>query len=130
VRGTGFRGRTDSRVLDLTDPIRELILEKNRHPSPQTARKRGMSSARSAIDRVRGWVGQIQQTLNRRSVREPCPALNATLSLVEFEPPPLIDPSRKAGERRPYNMCAMIANVRRAWRDAVDRERIELDPMW
>jgi type IV pilus assembly protein PilB len=54
--GTGFRGRTAiHELLDLTDPIRELILEKK--PTSEIrklARKEGMSFLReSAIDRVR-----------------------------------------------------------------------------
>ena len=54
--GTGFRGRTAiHELLDLTDPIRELILEKK--PTSEVrklARKEGMSFLReSAIDRVR-----------------------------------------------------------------------------
>jgi type IV pilus assembly protein PilB len=54
--GTGFRGRTAiHELLDLTDPIRELILEKK--PTSEVrkqAQKEGMSFLReSAIDRVR-----------------------------------------------------------------------------
>jgi type II secretory ATPase GspE/PulE/Tfp pilus assembly ATPase PilB-like protein len=54
--GTGFRGRTAiHELLDLTDPIRELILEKK--PTSEVrklARKEGMSFLReSAVDRVR-----------------------------------------------------------------------------
>jgi type II secretory ATPase GspE/PulE/Tfp pilus assembly ATPase PilB-like protein len=54
--GTGFRGRTAiHELLDLTDPIRELILEKK--PTSEVrklARQEGMSFLReSAIDRVK-----------------------------------------------------------------------------
>jgi type IV pilus assembly protein PilB len=54
--GTGYRGRTAiHELLDLTDPIRELILEKK--PTSEIrklAQKEGMSFLReSAIDRVR-----------------------------------------------------------------------------
>ena len=54
--GTGFRGRTAiHELLDLTDPIRELILEKK--PTSEVrklARQEGMSFLReSALDRVR-----------------------------------------------------------------------------
>ena len=54
--GTGFRGRTAiHELLDLTDPIRELILEKK--PTSEIrklARQEGMSFLReSAIDRVK-----------------------------------------------------------------------------
>jgi type IV pilus assembly protein PilB len=54
--GTGFRGRTAiHELLDLTDPIRELILEKR--PTSEVRRqaeKEGMSFLReSALDRVR-----------------------------------------------------------------------------
>jgi type IV pilus assembly protein PilB len=54
--GTGYRGRTAiHELLDLTDPIRELILEKK--PSSEVrklAQKEGMSFLReSALDRVR-----------------------------------------------------------------------------
>jgi type IV pilus assembly protein PilB len=54
--GTGYRGRTAiHELLDLTDPIRELILEKK--PTSEVrkqAQKEGMSFLReSAIDRVR-----------------------------------------------------------------------------
>jgi len=54
--GTGFRGRTAiHELLDLTDPIREVILEKR--PTSEVrklAQKEGMTFLReSAIDRVR-----------------------------------------------------------------------------
>ncbi len=54
--GTGYRGRTAiHELLDLTDPIRELILEKK--PTSEVrkqAHKEGMSFLReSALDRVR-----------------------------------------------------------------------------
>jgi type II secretory ATPase GspE/PulE/Tfp pilus assembly ATPase PilB-like protein len=54
--GTGYRGRTAiHELLDLTDPIRELILDKR--PTSEVrklAQKEGMSFLReSALDRVR-----------------------------------------------------------------------------
>ena len=54
--GTGYRGRTAiHELLDLTDPIREMILEKK--PSSEVrklAAKEGMQFLReSALDRVR-----------------------------------------------------------------------------
>jgi type IV pilus assembly protein PilB len=54
--GTGYRGRTAiHELLDLTDPIREIILEKK--PTSEIrklARAEGMSFLReSALDRVR-----------------------------------------------------------------------------
>jgi type II secretory ATPase GspE/PulE/Tfp pilus assembly ATPase PilB-like protein len=58
--GTGYRGRTAiHELLDLTDPIREIILEKK--PASEVrklAQQEGMQFLReSAIDRVRrGWT--------------------------------------------------------------------------
>jgi len=58
--GTGYRGRTAiHELLDLTDPIREIILEKK--PASEVrklAQAEGMQFLReSAIDRVkRGWT--------------------------------------------------------------------------
>src|SRR6201994_4928664 len=62
--GTGFRGRTAiHELLDLTDPIRELILEKR--PTSEVrklAQKEGMSFLReSAIDRVRRGLTTLQE---------------------------------------------------------------------
>jgi type II secretory ATPase GspE/PulE/Tfp pilus assembly ATPase PilB-like protein len=62
--GTGFRGRTAiHELLDLTDPIRELILEKK--PTSEVrklARKEGMSFLReSALDRVRRGLTTLKE---------------------------------------------------------------------
>jgi type IV pilus assembly protein PilB len=62
--GTGYRGRTAiHELLDLTDPIRELILEKK--PSSEVrklAQKEGMSFLReSAIDRVRRGLTTLKE---------------------------------------------------------------------
>ena len=62
--GTGYRGRTAiHELLDLTDPIRELILEKK--PTSEVrklARKEGMSFLReSALDRVRCGVTTLKE---------------------------------------------------------------------
>src|SRR4051794_17568937 len=62
--GTGFRGRTAiHELLDLTDPIRELILEKK--PTSEIrklAQKEGMSFLReSAIDRVRRGLTTLKE---------------------------------------------------------------------
>jgi type IV pilus assembly protein PilB len=62
--GTGFRGRTAiHELLDLTDPIRELILEKK--PTSEVrkkAREEGMSFLReSAIDRVRRGLTTLKE---------------------------------------------------------------------
>jgi type IV pilus assembly protein PilB len=62
--GTGYRGRTAiHELLDLTDPIRELILEKK--PTSEVrklARKEGMSFLReSALDRVRRGVTTLKE---------------------------------------------------------------------
>jgi type II secretory ATPase GspE/PulE/Tfp pilus assembly ATPase PilB-like protein len=62
--GTGYRGRTAiHELLDLTDPIRELILEKK--PTSEVrklARKEGMSFLReSAIDRVRRGLTTLKE---------------------------------------------------------------------
>jgi type IV pilus assembly protein PilB len=62
--GTGYRGRTAiHELLDLTDPIRELILEKK--PTSEVrklARKEGMSFLReSALDRVRRGLTTLKE---------------------------------------------------------------------
>jgi type IV pilus assembly protein PilB len=62
--GTGYRGRTAiHELLDLTDPIRELILEKK--PASEVrklARKEGMSFLRdSALDRVRKGLTTLKE---------------------------------------------------------------------
>jgi type II secretory ATPase GspE/PulE/Tfp pilus assembly ATPase PilB-like protein len=62
--GTGFRGRTAiHELLDLTDPIRELILDKK--PTSEIrrlAQKEGMSFLReSAIDRVRRGITTLKE---------------------------------------------------------------------
>jgi type IV pilus assembly protein PilB len=62
--GTGFRGRTAiHELLDLTDPIRELILEKK--PTSEVrklVRKEGMSFLReSALDRVRRGLTTLKE---------------------------------------------------------------------
>jgi type IV pilus assembly protein PilB len=62
--GTGFRGRTAiHELLDLTDPIREIILEKK--PTSEIrklAQKEGMSFLReSAIDRVRRGLTTLKE---------------------------------------------------------------------
>ena len=62
--GTGYRGRTAiHELLDLTDPIRELILEKK--PTSEVrklAQKEGMSFLReSAIDRVRRGLTTLKE---------------------------------------------------------------------
>ena len=62
--GTGYRGRTAiHELLDLTDPIRELILEKK--PTSEVrkmARKEGMSFLReSALERVRRGLTTLKE---------------------------------------------------------------------
>ena len=62
--GTGYRGRTAiHELLDLTDPIRELILEKK--PTSEVrklAQKEGMSFLReSALDRVRRRLTTLKE---------------------------------------------------------------------
>src|ERR1700691_5196930 len=62
--GTGYRGRTAiHELLDLTDPIRELILEKK--PTSEVrklARQEGMSFLReSALDRVRRGLTTLKE---------------------------------------------------------------------
>ncbi len=62
--GTGYRGRTAiHELLDLTDPIRELILEKK--PTSEVrklAQKEGMSFLReSAMDRVRRGLTTLKE---------------------------------------------------------------------
>jgi type IV pilus assembly protein PilB len=62
--GTGYRGRTAiHELLDLTDPIRELILEKK--PTSEVrklARKEGMSFLReSALERVRRGITTLKE---------------------------------------------------------------------
>src|SRR5579864_6752341 len=62
--GTGFRGRTAiHELLDLTDPIRELILDKK--PTSEVrklAQKEGMSFLReSALERVRRGVTTLKE---------------------------------------------------------------------
>ncbi len=62
--GTGYRGRTAiHELLDLTDPIRELILEKK--PTSEVrklAQKEGMSFLReSALDRVRRGLTTLKE---------------------------------------------------------------------
>jgi type II secretory ATPase GspE/PulE/Tfp pilus assembly ATPase PilB-like protein len=62
--GTGYRGRTAiHELLDLTDPIREMILEKK--PSSEVrklAQKEGMTFLReSAIDRVRHGLTTLKE---------------------------------------------------------------------
>jgi type II secretory ATPase GspE/PulE/Tfp pilus assembly ATPase PilB-like protein len=62
--GTGFRGRTAiHELLDLTDPIRELILEKK--PTSEIrklAQREGMSFLReSAIDRVKRGLTTLKE---------------------------------------------------------------------
>jgi type IV pilus assembly protein PilB len=62
--GTGYRGRTAiHELLDLTDPIREIILEKK--PTSEIrklAQKEGMSFLReSAIDRVRRGLTTLRE---------------------------------------------------------------------
>ena len=62
--GTGYRGRTAiHELLDLTDPIREIILEKK--PTSEIrklAQKEGMSFLReSALDRVRRGLTTIKE---------------------------------------------------------------------
>jgi type IV pilus assembly protein PilB len=62
--GTGYRGRTAiHELLDLTDPIRELILEKK--PTSEIrklARKEGMNFLReSALDRVRRGLTTLKE---------------------------------------------------------------------
>ena len=62
--GTGYRGRTAiHELLDLTDPIRELILEKK--PTSEVrklAQKEGMTFLReSALDRVRSGVTTLKE---------------------------------------------------------------------
>jgi type IV pilus assembly protein PilB len=62
--GTGYHGRTAiHELLDLTDPIRELILEKK--PTSEVrklARKEGMSFLReSALDRVRRGLTTLKE---------------------------------------------------------------------
>jgi type IV pilus assembly protein PilB len=62
--GTGFRGRTAiHELLDMSDHIRELILE--RRPSSEimrAAREEGMTTLReSAIERVRDGVTTLKE---------------------------------------------------------------------
>jgi type IV pilus assembly protein PilB len=62
--GTGYRGRTAiHELLDLTDPIRELILEKK--PTSEVrklAQKEGMTFLReSAIDRVKRGITTLRE---------------------------------------------------------------------
>jgi type II secretory ATPase GspE/PulE/Tfp pilus assembly ATPase PilB-like protein len=62
--GTGYRGRTAiHELLDLTDPIRELILEKK--PTSEVrklAQKEGMTFLReSALDRVRRGITTLKE---------------------------------------------------------------------
>ena len=62
--GTGYRGRTAiHELLDLTDPIREIILEKK--PSSEVrklAQQEGMQFLReSAIDRVRRGLTTLKE---------------------------------------------------------------------
>jgi type IV pilus assembly protein PilB len=62
--GTGYRGRTAiHELLDLTDPIRELILEKK--PTSEVrklAQKEGMSFLRqSALERVRRGLTTLKE---------------------------------------------------------------------
>jgi type IV pilus assembly protein PilB len=62
--GTGYRGRTAiHELLDLTDPIRELILDKK--PTSEVrklARKEGMSFLReSALERVRRGLTTLKE---------------------------------------------------------------------
>ncbi len=62
--GTGYRGRTAiHELLDLTDPIRELILEKK--PTSEIrklAQREGMSFLReSALDRVRRGLTTLKE---------------------------------------------------------------------
>jgi type IV pilus assembly protein PilB len=62
--GTGYRGRTAiHELLDLTDPIRELILEKK--PTSEVrklAKKEGMNFLReSALERVRRGLTTVKE---------------------------------------------------------------------
>jgi type IV pilus assembly protein PilB len=62
--GTGYRGRTAiHELLDLTDPIREIILEKK--PSSEVrklAQQEGMQFLReSALDRVRRGLTTLKE---------------------------------------------------------------------
>jgi type II secretory ATPase GspE/PulE/Tfp pilus assembly ATPase PilB-like protein len=62
--GTGYRGRTAiHELLDLTDPIREIILEKK--PTSEIrklAQKEGMSFLReSALERVRRGLTTLKE---------------------------------------------------------------------
>src|SRR6202167_1905983 len=62
--GTGFRGRSAiHELLDLSEPIRELIL--NRRPNPEIrrqAREEGMTFLReSALDKARGGVTTLKE---------------------------------------------------------------------
>jgi type IV pilus assembly protein PilB len=62
--GTGYRGRTAiHELLDLTDPIRELILDKK--PTSEVrklAQKEGMSFLReSALERVRRGLTTLKE---------------------------------------------------------------------
>jgi type IV pilus assembly protein PilB len=62
--GTGYRGRTAiHELLDLTDPIREVILEKK--PTSEVrklAQKEGMTFLReSALDRVRRGLTTLKE---------------------------------------------------------------------
>jgi type IV pilus assembly protein PilB len=62
--GTGYRGRTAiHELLDLTDPIRELILEKK--PTSEVrklARKEGMTFLReSALESVRRGITTLKE---------------------------------------------------------------------
>jgi type IV pilus assembly protein PilB len=62
--GTGYRGRTAiHELLDLTDPIRELILEKKPNSEVRRlAKKEGMSFLReSALDRVRRGLTTLKE---------------------------------------------------------------------
>ncbi len=72
--GTGYRGRTAiHELLDLTDPIREMILEKK--PSSEIrklAQQEGMQFLReSALDRVRRGLPRCAKSTKSPSSRRP-----------------------------------------------------------
>ncbi len=122
--GTGYRGRTAiHELLDLTDPIREMILAKK--PTSEVrklAQKEGMTFLReSALDRVRRGLTTLKE-INKVTFIEASQIVNSILSKAKLGSQPGARPPA-AVELSPQGVLAAAIAGRRASRRSMPLSR-------
>lgn len=113
-------------ILFPTDPrpIRDLRVAQGRIETPQGGN--GVSSARSAFDRVRQFIQQYGGGNGGLSVAEPTPTPTPTppASTSEFPPPPAVPPA-PAQDERSAELRTFIAHVEAAPRQGEELVIVE-----